>query len=197
MHLRAALVFLTVVAAAPAFAQTSPLKSFDGPSVTVVAGVDHGSEIGMDGTGVMYGGQLGYDVQSAAIVFGVEGEITGAGTKQCQSHVLGPGSVGRLCTKSDRDLYVGGRLGYVVAESTMIYLKAGYTNAREKFDYRVIGTGASDTSGSGISDGIRGGAGVETRIGTNLIAKAEYRYSNYSDSSYSRHQGVVGLGFRF
>lgn len=50
--------------------------------------------------------------------------------------------------------------------------------------------------GSGISDGIRGGAGVETRIGTNLIAKAEYRYSNYSDSSYGRHQGVVGLGFR-
>ncbi|MEP7005158.1 MAG: porin family protein [Sphingomonas bacterium] len=197
MHLRAAVFFLTAVAATPAFAQTLPARPFDGPSLTIIAGVDHGSEIGMRGTGVLYGGQLGYDVQSAGTVFGVEGEITGAGTKQCQSHIVGPGSVGHLCAKSDRDLYVGGRLGYVVAESTMIYVKAGYTNARGTFDYRVVGTGASHTSGSGTSDGIRGGVGVETRIGTNLTAKAEYRYSNYLDSSYSRHQGVVGFGFRF
>lgn len=197
MHLRAAFVFLPLVAATPAIAQTSPARPFDGPSVTVIAGVDRGSEIGMHGTGVMYGGQLGYDMQSAGTVFGVEGEITGAGTKQCQSFVVGPGSVGHLCTKSGRDFYFGGRLGYVVVESTMIYVKAGYTNARGTYDYRVVGTGASDTSGSGTSDGIRGGVGVETRIGTSLIAKAEYRYSNYLDSSYSRHQAVVGFGFRF
>lgn len=197
MHLRAAFVFLPLIAATPALAQTTPARPFDGPSVTVVVGVDRGSETGMHGTGVLYGGQLGYDVQSAGTVFGVEGEITGAGTKQCLSFVDGPGSVGRFCTKSDRDIYVGGRLGYVVAESTMIYVKAGYTNARGTYDYRVVGTGASDTSGSGTWDGIRGGVGVETRIGTRLIAKAEYRYSNYLDSSDSRHQAVVGFGFRF
>jgi outer membrane immunogenic protein len=197
MHLRAALVLLSLVAAVPAFAQTSPARSFGGASITVVAGVDHGTETGTHGTGVLYGGQLGYDVQSAGAVFGVEGEITGGGAKQCQSFVVGPASVSRLCTKSDRDFYVGGRLGFVVAESTMIYVKAGYTNARGTFDYRVVGTGASDTSSSGTSDGIRGGVGIETRIGSKLIAKVEYRYSSYLDSAYSRHQGVVGLGFRF
>lgn len=45
-------------------------------------------------------------------------------------------------------------------------------------------------------DGVRGGVGVEQKLGKSVSLKAEYRYSNY-DGPYSRNQGVVGLGFRF
>ena len=43
---------------------------------------------------------------------------------------------------------------------------------------------------------LRVGAGVEQQLGTNLYAKAEYRYSNY-EAGIERHQVLGGVGFRF
>ena len=63
--------------------------------------------------------------------------------------------------------------------------KAGYTNARASF------------AGTGVNfDGYRLGAGVEWMVGTNVSIRAEYRFSDYEDG-LSRHQGVLGLGYRF
>jgi len=183
--------------ASPALAQDAPApapdKEFQGFSITAITGVDNASAFGESGTGVLYGGQVGYDIQSGKAVFGIEGEAIGASTKYC----IAPTATTRFCDKAGRDLYVGGRLGYVVGGKTMVYAKGGYTNARDSVTYTDSVTPANNSRGAGNQDGWRAGAGVETRIGTNLVAKAEYRYSNYSDSDYSRHQGVVGLGFRF
>lgn len=192
MRLFAASLLLSALAT-PALAQDNTDKPFEGASITAITGVDRAGALDANGTGVIYGGQLGYDIQSGKAVFGVEGEVSGASTKYCTTNT----SPGTYCDKAGRDLYVGGRLGYVVSPTTMVYVKAGYTNARDKFTYRDSVTPANDYSASGNQDGIRGGVGVETRIGKNLTAKAEYRYSNYADSSYSRNQGVVGLGFHF
>ncbi len=181
--------------ATPAFAQDAPAtdKPFQGVSVTAITGVDNSSALGESGTGVIYGGQLGYDIQSGKAVFGIEAEGAGASTKYCVS----PTATTRFCDKAGRDLYVGGRLGYVVGKTTMVYVKGGYTNARDSVTYTDSVTPANNSKGAGNQDGWRAGVGVETRLSKNLIAKAEYRYSNYSDSDYSRNQGVVGLGFRF
>lgn len=192
MRMLAASVLLSALAATPAFAQDQPAKPFQGPSVTAITGVDNASALGDSGTGIIYGGQVGYDIQSGKTVFGIEGEIAGASTKYCSTF-----GTATFCDKADRDFYVGGRVGYVVGRSTMVYAKGGYTNARDNFTYRDTATPANNYTGSGTQDGWRAGVGVETRIGRNLTAKAEYRYSNYSDSAYSRNQGVVGLGFRF
>lgn len=188
-------LLLSALFAAPALAQNQPDKPFQGPSATVIVGVDHASASGRSGTGVVYGGQLAYDLQSGSTVFGIEGEITGASTRYCYSGAVVAGD--RFCDKANRDLYIGGRLGKVVGDSTLIYVKAGYTNARDDFEYRDGGTGANNYSGDGVQGGVRGGIGVEMRIGRNFTVKAEYRYSNYSNSDYDRHQGVVGVGFRF
>jgi outer membrane immunogenic protein len=180
---------LSALAAVPALAQDKP---FQGPSVTVIGGVDVGQSFDQAKAGVLYGGQLGYDWQSNNIVFGIEGEVTGATTKKCTSS----GGTISACQKADRDLYIGGRIGTVVGESTLLYAKAGYANGRQVFEIRDSATPSNNYSNGGTSDGIRVGAGIEKRIGKNLTAKTEYRYSNYG-GDYSRHQGVVGLGFRF
>ena len=190
MRLIAASLLLSALAT-PALAQDTD-KPFEGASITAITGVDRAGALDANGTGVIYGGQLGYDIQSGKAVFGVEGEVSGASTRYCTTNT----SPGTYCDKAGRDLYVGGRLGYVVSPSTMVYVKAGYTNARDKFTYRDSTTPANDYTASGNQDGIRGGVGVETRIGKNLTAKAEYRYSNY-ENGFSRHQVVAGFGFRF
>lgn len=190
MRLFAASLLLSALAT-PALAQNSD-KPFDGASATAITGVDFTSEPGNNNTGVVYGGQLDYDIQRGKTVFGVEGELTGSTSKGC-----GGSAIFSYCTKQDRDLYVGGKIGRVVGDSTLLYAKVGYTNNRLTGSY-VDNTTTPATSGRGAStlDGVRGGVGVEQKLGKAVSLKAEYRYLNY-EGSYSRNQGVVGLGFHF
>lgn len=125
MRLFAASLLLPALAATPAFAQDTSDKPFEGVSVTAISGVDFTSEPGNNATGVIYGGQLGYDFQRGKTVFGVEGELTGSSSKGCAGNASF-----NYCTKQDRDLYIGGRIGRVVGDSTLLYAKVGYTNNR-------------------------------------------------------------------
>lgn len=189
MRLFSAAIMLSILGATPALAQETP---FQGISVTSIGGVDHDRIE----TQFVYGGQLGYDWQRGATVFGIEAEIIGiAASERCYAPVAAPGATDRLCGNADRDLYIGGRVGRVIGDTTLLYVKAGYANARSTFSYVDGGAGAGNYSGSDTRSGVRVGVGTEKAIG-NLLIKAEYRYSNYADG-YSRHQGMAGIGLRF
>jgi outer membrane immunogenic protein len=204
----------------PAFAQAAG-DGFSGPWVAGVAGLDinkAGSSVDDDVTedrdesveGFMYGAALGYDYNMNGIVIGAEAELTDseADTELDEEDVetFGLGAV-----DAGRDIYVGARLGYVVAPSTMVYAKAGYTNARYNY---LANDGTTDYNVGLDADGYRVGAGVEQKLGTNAFAKVEYRYSNYSegeidfetpdvadtdrfDIDTDRHQVVASVGWRF
>jgi outer membrane immunogenic protein len=101
----------------------------------------------------------------------------------------------QLCADAGRDLYVGGRAGAVVGANSLVYAKAGYTNVNFDAEYRATPTSAVVATDTNL-DGVRVGGGVQLGLGTNLYAKAEYRYSNY-EQGFEKHQGVVGLGFKF
>ena len=211
----------TALASAPAFAQdTGPVDPFTGFHVEGLVGYDitkAGSSIDDDANvdndqsidGLLYGVGAGYDFRSGNLVFGPEAEVTWSTAKTSfddgDFEGFGIGNV-----KTNRDLYVGAKLGYVVAPSTMVYAKGGYTNA--KFDARssdgtVVSNRDIDT------DGWRIGAGVEQAVSNNVFAKLEYRYSNYSKGELDftndlpdsqrfnldldRHQIVAGVGVRF
>jgi outer membrane immunogenic protein len=109
--------------------------------------------------------------------------------------------------RTDRDLYIGARVGVAVRPSTLLYVKGGYTNARFKTIYN---DGAGNTLNFGnTTDGYRIGAGIEQKFnlfGPSGFVKAEYRYSNYRnlnvgstnvDIDLDRHQVVAGVGVRF
>lgn len=184
--------------ATPALAQDAA-PSFTGPRAEAIVGWDRVEDDSISNgsrDGVVYGGQIGYDYQAGSTVFGVEGEVTGATTKDSAYGVLVAGD--RLRVSAGRDLYVGARVGFVAGNRTLIYAKGGYTNAR--FDTRYDGAGSTIEEHDTV-DGWRLGAGAEVRLTDKLYAKAEYRYSNYDSESAGvnadRHQLLAGVGIRF
>ncbi|HET8613408.1 MAG TPA: porin family protein [Sphingomonas sp.] len=178
-----------LAAAAPAAAQTAP---FTGAHVDGIIGWDRLQNNGHNDD-IMYGLNAGYDFGTrSGTIFGVEAEIADSNNKSCYGAetVADP----RVCAKAARDIYVGGRIGKVITPRTMIYAKAGYTNARVKLT-SDDGTGQT-TLGHSDLDGIRLGVGAEYALSPNSFVKAEYRYSNY-EKGFSRNQLLTGIGFRF
>lgn len=192
-NLAIALILPAALAAVPAAAQDA--EPFTGPSVVAIGGVDHASGGGFKDTGVLYGGAVTYDLGAGKLRYGVEAEVTGSTKKGCESNLVVTGDRG--CYNTGRDFYVGGRLGAVVSENVMLYGKAGYTNARLSGTYNDPATAANpDVRYGDNHGGYRLGAGVEIDAG-NFLVRTEYRYSDYNDVAGARHQGTVGLGFRF
>ncbi|HWH17815.1 MAG TPA: porin family protein [Allosphingosinicella sp.] len=188
-YVLAALVAGTI--ATPALAQTA--APFTGARVEGVVGYDRAAVPGDDSDGVTYGAGVGYDFQMGASVFGVEGEYALSTIDECTANVEVTGD--QICAQVGRDIYAGARIGSIVGANTLLYGKAGYTNARLQTEYTtgVVGTEVRESTDL---DGVRLGAGLEHAIGPNSFLKAEYRYSNY-EQGFEKHQGVVGFGFRF
>lgn len=206
------------MAAVPAVAQEVD-STFTGPRVEAIVGYDvtqAGSSVDNDTTssddesidGLLYGVGAGFDFAAGGVVLGVEGEYTDSTAKtgfdRGDFEGFGLGNV-----KAGRDLYVGGRVGFIAAPKTLIYAKAGYTNAR--FDV-LSSDGTTETRTNIDTDGWRLGAGVEQAVGENSFAKLEYRYSKYGegevdfvngpdsgrfDLDLDRHQVVASVGLRF
>jgi outer membrane immunogenic protein len=179
--------------ATPAFAQEP--ANVGGFHIDGLVGYDR-TNIEDEGTnGVVYGIGAGYDLRLGNAVLGIEGEAADSTSDECFTTGAIVGD--ELCVSAGRDLYAGLRVGAVVGNNTLLYAKAGYTNARVNLDYDD-GTAATgpDFSAHSNLDGMRVGAGAQFGIGPNTYVRTEYRYSNYQDG-FDRHQVVGGLGFRF
>lgn len=185
----ASLVAATV--ATPAFAQDAAAP-FTGPRVEGVVGWDRINSGGAGQSDVLYGVNAGYDAQMGKAVIGAEVEYTDTDNRSCagSATVADP----TYCLKASRDLYVGGRVGTVIGSNTLLYAKAGYTNAGAKF---TEDDGVDQvTLDKGNLDGVRLGAGIEHNFGNRFYVKGEYRYSNY-EAGVERHQALAGVGVRF
>ena len=202
---------------APAAAQDS---SFSGPWVAGVAGYDinkagssQDDDLNPDRDesveGLMYGAAVGYDIDLGTMVIGAEAELTDSKADTDYDNNFNTFGLGSV--DAGRDIYVGARAGFKATPSTLVYGKAGYTNAR--FNY-VGGDGTTDYSRNLDTDGWRVGAGVEQKFGAMTFGKIEYRYSNYKkgeidfeatgiadsdrfDIDTDRHQVVASVGIRF
>ena len=203
--------------AAPAMAQDS---GFSGPWVAGVAGYDinkagssqdDGVNAPQDANaeGMVYGGAVGYDLDMGTMVIGAEAELTDSNADSTYGDPYTTFGLGTV--DAGRDLYVGARAGFKATPTTLVYAKAGYTNAR--FNYQ--GSDGSTIYATNIdTDGYRLGAGVEQKFGGNAFAKLEYRYSNYPegevdfeaanvadsdrfDIDTDRHQVMASVGIRF
>ena len=193
MSLLALLAALATLVAAPAFAQDD--TPFAGGRIGLEAGwgrVGGGDRIG--GDGFVYGGTLGYDFAFGQVRVGPEVEIAGSTQKTCIALPAG-GRADSTCQRTDRDLYAGGRLGYVVNPSVLLYAKVGYSNAR--FKDRFEGNGPDlPAPFHRDHDGVRAGAGLEYALTPQLSLTGEYRYSHYSDDIH-QNQILAGVAYRF
>lgn len=163
---------------APALAQDyAPFTGLRAEAIVGYDKLDTNDGIIGNPDGLLYGAALGYDIQAGNVVLGIEGEVTES---------TGKADFGAFDVDVARDLYIGGRVGIAVAPQSLLYAKAGYTNARI----------STDGAGGDNGDGVRVGAGIEHKLGGQLFLKGEYRYSNY-EADVERHQIVGGLGIRF
>jgi outer membrane immunogenic protein len=192
--------------ATPALAQER--APFTGPHVELTGGWDRLTGKDGDGghkDGFVGGVGAGYDAQVGPVILGIEGEATVSSNKLRANNVFVTGDSSSVT--ADRDLYVGGRVGFAVRPQTLIYAKGGYTNAR--FGERYNDGLGNSTGGHANADGWRVGAGVEqklTAFGPGGFVRAEYRYSNYRNlnigdsninTDFDRHQVVGSVGVRF
>lgn len=209
------------VVASPAVAQDK--APFSGLRVGVEAGYDtlrSGSTVDADTTrdrdlkqsidGVNYAAIVGYDAAVGEnLRIGAEASY-GDSTASWDNNNNRPNvfNLGRV--EAQREIYLGGRVGYVTSPDLMLYAKGGYTSQR----FGINGTDGTTSSSQRLdTDGWRLGAGAEYALSNNMYAGLEYRYSNYSKGEIDfngtatdsrrfnidtdRHQVVATLGVRF
>ncbi|HEX8193904.1 MAG TPA: outer membrane beta-barrel protein [Allosphingosinicella sp.] len=183
--------FLFVAASVAAVAVATPAAAQ--PRVEIHGGWDHSSNGDVGEDGILYGVGVGYDVRVGRNAFvGVDLSADFSTADACENNVIVAGD--RTCVDTGRDLAAGVRAGVNVSENTAIYALAGYTNARFRVAYTTPANVTTRVSEN--LDGFRIGAGVQQRLGGNLYAKAEYRYSNYEGGT-DRHNVLLGVGITF
>lgn len=184
--------------ASPALAQDAPdghdpAPRFSGFRIEGLIGWDHTEILDDDDGAIMYGVGVGYDLQTGRAVLGIEAEASDSNNNGCLSDLLQAGD--RLCAGTGRDLYVGGRAGYLVGRNVLLFGKAGYVSTRFTNEYDPGGGGAV-TSARFNQDGLRVGLGVEVALSRNAFVRGESRYTNYTNGG-DRGAILGGFGFRF
>ena len=128
--------------------------------------------------GVIGGGQIGYNFQSGALVFGGEFDIQGS--DQHRTDTLGPASV---TLRIPYFLTARARAGYA-SDNWLFYLTGGAGYSKLTLDASVLGVTATanDYRWSWVV-----GGGVETMFSQRWSAKLEYLYmdtGNYTSSLF-------------
>jgi outer membrane immunogenic protein len=131
-------------------------------------------------SGFLGGAQAGYNWQSGWAVFGVQGDIAGTDIKGTTPCIV----ILSCTTKTDWLATVSGRLGAVVAERGLIYVKGGaaWMNSKHTVNLPFIAApivGQELTSRESTAWGWMLGMGTEWMITRNWTAFIEYDYIEF------------------
>jgi outer membrane immunogenic protein len=191
-----------VLAATPAFAQDA--NTFNGFFAGVQGGwqqdrvsatVTDGSitaNAGVSQSGFAYGGQVGYDMRvGSGVVIGGEIALSGrTGAKNVDDIYEGIDpdfgvSDPENPLRFTQGLTVGvtGRVGYLVSNTGLAYVRGGYTNTT----YILRDNDNSESTGRG---GFQIGAGYEMYVASNISLRLEYAYSQYGTSDLLEESGI-------
>ena len=188
---------LSAVSAAALAATPAAAQFYGGPRVEVLGGWDKIKatldEDKLSGEGLVYGIGAGYDFGMGGVMLGIDAEATKSDVKIVETVDLT-----RYRVDAGRDLYVGGRVSFMPLDSTILYLKGGYTRLRARAsvydasdapDLELIGRASDHLSGWRV------GAGASFTNGT-FYGGPEFRYSNY-EHGVTRKQALLVAGIRF
>lgn len=168
------------------------------------------------GSDPSFGVELGYDVQlGSSFVLGAYAGADLSNTEMCAELIEDD----LACTELERTFTVGARAGLAVGETSLVYVKGGYSNGKFATTYDADVTDNDDDDAvaieefSGTESGFHIGGGVELGLTESLYAKVEYVYTDFGSRSHlleemdddapgltlgsDRHQVIAGIGLRF
>jgi len=164
-----------------------------------------GTGVNVAGQGWLAGGQLGYNHQIGAWVFGIEGDLSYTDVRGTTTSPFGVD----ITTWLPWIGTVTGRLG-IAWDRTLVYAKAGAAFAENSITARVP---LVDFRGKDMRVGWTVGAGAEYALWDNWSVKAEYNYidlgtrtvtvtspagaSVLADTKASEHLVKLGANYRF
>jgi len=161
-------------------------------NTTVFGDLAPGQGFRQRGSGVIGGGQMGYNWQAGNYVFGLEGTLVGLGTRgSVFNTVFGVGLDDQFSWRSNWMATVTGRLGYAVSNH-LFYVKGGYAGVNNRLS--VVDNVPVTGSGSQTRwhDGYTVGAGWEYGITQNWIVGLEYDYAAFGSNTYQLAGGAPG-----
>ena len=130
----------------------------------------------------------GYNYQIGAAVLGVESDIEAANIRGgFNDPVVG----GAGTTRIDWQGSFRGRLGFA-ADKALFYGTGGLAFGDVSHTYTNLLTGVAETT-SGLRTGWTAGAGAEFAVMPNLLARVEYRYTDYSSNRYDSVTAFPGF----
>jgi len=130
-----------------------------------------------DLTGVIGGGQLGYNWQTGPLVFGIEGDFQGSGEKRSDSTTI----LGTTFTVDQNIPWFAtlrGRIGYAWGPA-LLYLTGGASWQNYKLSVSALGTTVEDDA---TKAGWTLGGGGEWMFAPKWSAKLEYLYMDTGDT---------------
>lgn len=172
---------VAAAASAIAFAAPASAEVLSGPHAGIAMTVDNiqgsGSNEGLGFSGVGVSGFAGYDMPLTSNVFaGVEANIDAYTADDAVNDAKwGWG--------------VSGRLGTKLNDSTGLYARVGYARTKVGYDDGVV-------SDHQWLDGVRYGAGIETKVTDSVALRAEFTQFNF-EKDVVNNQALVGVVFGF
>ena len=164
---------------------SNPVHSPGYAAVVVAAGPGSANDTAFTG-----GGQIGFNVQSGGLVFGLEGDFNSlhsSNTRQITGiDITQPTFPFTHTEAASTDWFatVRPRIGFLADPHTFVYLTGGLalTNLKYTYAYREPVDGVSaDASASEIKAGWTVGGGGELAIDRHWSLKAEYLYAEFGD----------------
>lgn len=149
-----------------------------GPNLGYAWGNTSAGGISSNLTGVIGGGQLGYNWQTGPLVLGVEGDFQGSSQSRDDTGVIG-GTTFSVEQRMPWFATLRGRIGYA-QDAWMIYFTGGAAWLDYHISASALGTSvSSDTTKTAWTVG----AGVEWMFIPRWSAKLEYLYMDGGDTS--------------
>jgi outer membrane immunogenic protein len=142
----------------------------------------------LDPSGLLGGGQVGYDWQHGHFLLGIEGDIDAAGIdgKFVESPIIqnnntpfpGAGNNITVHTRTDALSTVRPRVGFVLGSRFLVYGTGGLAIAHVGYtastDFRPVGTTQYNSAFTKTQKGWAGGGGAEFAIGAGWSVRGEY-----------------------
>lgn len=163
-----------------------------------------GASYRFDADGFFGGGTVGYNIQSGALVYGLEGEVGYLGLKGSALEPNDLPATTDTVTRFKSDLYgaIYGRLG-IAAGNALFYGKGGvaFLNAKASTIDPCAGTPGCGTTtltmtGDKVMVGWSAGGGVEWLFGSGWSAKLEYAYFDFGKIDVAGPSSVGGEFYR-